>query len=173
MAKTDTFFLRETCNIDNDNSYQQVSIDLGTYVNALEKSVLRIKSVQVAFTDSTGRSNSIVANGQAKAQFQLLTQSKSDIVLPSDPSTIATGQISVANRLAAQSIGGIVSHDYDVGPTVFNSEGYLVAVDTIYLGGAASTDFAGNVYCSVTLECQVESLTTTKAMALALSQQGQ
>lgn len=175
MAKTDTFFIRETKDLGNTNTYHEKSIDLGTYVNALEKSVLRIKSVQVAYTDSTGRSNTIAADGSAVAQFQLMTRSQTDIVLPSDPATIASGRISAVNRFATPTtgrIGGYVSHDFDVGPNVFGSDGYLVAVDTVYLGGAASTDFLGDVYCSITLECQVETLTTSKAMALALSQQG-
>ena len=51
------------------------------------------------------------------------------------------------------------------------NDGYLVAVDAIYLGGAASSGFAGDVYCSVTMECTVETMNTAAAMALALSQQ--
>ena len=48
MAKTDTFFIRADLDAGNTNAYAETAIDLGTYVNALEKSVLRIKSVQVA-----------------------------------------------------------------------------------------------------------------------------
>jgi hypothetical protein len=41
----------------------------------------------------------------------------------------------------------------------------------LWLGGAASTGFAGNVYVSVILECTVAKMSSAKAMALALSQQ--
>ena len=41
----------------------------------------------------------------------------------------------------------------------------------MYLGGSASTDFAGDVYITVVIECTVETLSQSAAMALALSQQ--
>jgi len=41
MARSDSFFIRSTLNVLKDNSYQQVPIDLGAYVDALGKSVLR------------------------------------------------------------------------------------------------------------------------------------
>jgi len=69
--------------------------------------------------------------------------------------------------------GGVpsdVSQDFDNLPQLWTN-GYLVAVDQIFLGGAASTAFDGNVYCSVTMECTVETMTQAAAMALALSQQ--
>lgn len=172
MPKTDTFFIRKTLDAENDNSYQQTSIDLGSYVNALEKSVLRVKSIQVAYTDNTGRSSTISANKTGVSQFQLVTQSQTDIVLPSNSSVIASGRIAAVNTHATAEIGGIISHDLDVGPTTFGTDGYLVAVDEIFLGGSTNTSFTGDVYISVVLECQVETLTQSKAMALALSQQG-
>jgi hypothetical protein len=165
MAKTDSFFIRKTVNIDNDNSFEQQSIDLGAYVDALGKSVLRIHNIAVTFSDSTGRSNTVT--GPAAAQFQLTTQQQSDIVLPSDKAVIASG------RLTADGVGGLanyVSHDFDVLPQQWTN-GYLVGVEQIYLGGAASTAFAGNVYVSVVMECTVETMTSNSAMALALSQQ--
>eukprot|EP01045_Picozoa_sp_COSAG04_P033581 COSAG04_NODE_7006_length_1211_cov_1.136691_4_plen_60_part_01 len=56
MARSDSFFIRATLNADNTNTYQQTGIDLGAYVDALGKSVLRIHNIAVAFSDSTGRS---------------------------------------------------------------------------------------------------------------------
>ncbi|GAH24562.1 unnamed protein product, partial [marine sediment metagenome] len=44
-------------------------------------------------------------------------------------------------------------------------------VDSIFLGGAASTNWNEDVYCTVTMECTVETMTQAAAMALALSQQ--
>ena len=91
MAKSDSFFIRKTQNIDNTNTFQQGSIDLGAYVDALGKSVLRIHNIAVSFTDSGGRA--IDTAGEAAAQFQLTTQSQSDIVLASDKSVIASGML--------------------------------------------------------------------------------
>lgn len=165
MAKSDSFFIRKTVNIDNDNGPEQDSIDLGAYVDALGKSVLRIHNLAVTFSDSTGRSSTVTA--PAAAQFQLTTQSQSDIVLPSDKSVIASGRINV------DGVGGVanyVSHDFDVLPQMWTN-GYLVGVEQIYLLGAASTGFAGNVYVTVVMECTVETMTSNAAMALALSQQ--
>jgi len=52
------------------------------------------------------------------------------------------------------------------------TNGYLVAVDSIFLGGQASQQWTTDVYMSITLECTVETMSEASAMALALSQQG-
>jgi hypothetical protein len=165
MAKSDSFFIRKTVNIDNDNGFEQGTIDLGAYVDALGKSVLRIHNVAVTFSDSTGRSLNVTT--AAAAQFQLTTQTQSDIVLPSDKAVIASGRLTADG---AGALANYVSHDFDVLPQHWTN-GYLVGVEQIYLGGAASTGFAGNVYVSVVMECTVETMTSNAAMALALSQQ--
>lgn len=166
MAKSDSFFIRKTVNIDNNNSFQQGTIDLGAYVDALGKSVLRCLNLSVTFSDSTGRS--LTLTGEAAAQFQLTTQTQSDIVLPSDKAVIASGRISADG--AAGGVPTYVSQDFDVLPQHWTN-GYLIGVEQIYLGGAASIGFVENVYVSVVMECTVETLTSNAAMALALSQQ--
>ncbi|GAH00434.1 unnamed protein product [marine sediment metagenome] len=165
MARSDSFFIRATLDCNNDNSYQQESIDLGAYVDALGKSVLRIHNIAVTFSDNTGRSSTV--NNEAAAQFQLLTQSQTNIVLPSNRAVISSGKIAVDG---AGGVATYVSTDYDNLPQLWTN-GYLVAVDTIFIGGAASGGFAGDVYCSVTMECTVETMTQAAAMALSLSQQ--
>ena len=52
------------------------------------------------------------------------------------------------------------------------TDGYLVAVDTIYLGAQATDEWTGtdNLTVSVMIEAVVESLDEKSAMALALSQ---
>jgi len=165
MARSDSFFIRATLDCGNSNLFQQESIDLGAYVDALGKSVLRIHNIAVTFSDNTGRSNLI--SSEAAAQFQLTTQSQADIVLPSNRAVISSG------KLAVDGAGGVatyVSTDYDNLPQLWTN-GYLVAVDTIFLGGAASTGFAGDTYCSIVMECTVETMTQAAAMALSLSQQ--
>ena len=151
MARSDSFFIRATLDLGNTNTYQQIPIDLGAYVDALGKSVLRIHNLAVTMSDSTGRTSEVTSTGSAPfngaaAQFQLLTQSQADIVLPS------------------------VSQDFDNLPQLWTN-GYLIAVDQIFLGGSASANFDGDVYCSITMECTVETMTQAAAMALSLSQQ--
>jgi len=172
MAKSDSFFIRHTTEIENDNLYFEDPIDLGAYVDALGKSVLRIHNISVTMSDSTGRTSEVTSGGSAPfdgaaAQFQLLTQSQTDIVLPSNKAVISSG------RIVAMGAGGVpnnVSQDFDNLPQLWTN-GYLVAVSEIYLGGAASTAFDGDVYCSIVCECTVETMSQASAMALALSQQ--
>lgn len=165
MARSDSFFIRADLNVGHTATFDEVAIDLGAYVDALGKSVLRIHNIAVTFSDSTGTSSLI--NAPAAAQFQLTTQSQADTVLPSNRSIISSG------KLTADGAGGVasyVSHDFDNLPQLWTN-GYLVAVDQIFLGGEASAGFLGNVYCSITMECTVETMTQAAAMALALSQQ--
>ena len=172
MAKSDSFFIRATTNIGNTATYAEEAIDLGAYVDALGKSVLRIHNIAVTMSDSGGTTSEVTSTGSAPfngaaAQFQLVTQTQADTVLPSNKAVISSG------RLVASGNGGgpsSVFEAFDNLPQLWTN-GYLVAVDTIYLGGEASANFDGSVYCSITMECTVESMTQASAMALALSQQ--
>jgi hypothetical protein len=164
MAK-DSFFIRKTLNIGNTATFAETAIDLGAYVDALGKSILRVHNIAASFSDNAGTSNTVTS--AAAAQFQLTTQSQSDTVLPSDKSVISTGRIHVDG---AGALPTYVSQDFDVLPQMWNN-GYLVGVEQIYLGGEASAGFAGNVYVTVVLECTVETMSQSAAMALALSQQ--
>jgi hypothetical protein len=170
MAKSDSFFIRKTIDAENTNTFQQGSIDLGAYVDALGKSVLRVHNVQVTYSDNAGRSNTINGGASAVAQWQLTTQSHTDIVRDDDKSVISSGRCHFDNRIGTPELAGTVSdanginlHDW--------TNGYLVGVEQIYLGGSASTGFVGDVYITVVMECTVETLTQSAAMALALSQQ--
>lgn len=170
MAKSDSFFIRKTIDAENLNTFQQGAIDLGAYVDALGKSVLRIHNVQVTYSDNNGRSNTILGGEAAVAQWQLTTQSQSDIVRDDDKSVISSGRCHYDNRQGAPALAGTVSDQNGVNLHDWTN-GYLVGVEQIYLGGSASTGFAGDVYITVVMECTVETLTQSAAMALALSQQ--
>ena len=170
VRKSDSFFIRQTTNIGQTNVFAQVPIDLGAYVDALGKSVLRIHNIAVSFTDSNGTGLMVTADDAAAAQYQLTTQSQVQTVLSSNRAVISSGKLYGVNVTAATDFPQ-VSHDMDVLPQMWTN-GYLVAVDTIYLGGQASTAWDGDVYCSITLECTVETMSEASAMALALSQQG-
>ena len=170
MAKTDNFFIRTTLNLGNLNVFQEKSIDCGAFVDALGKSVMRIHSLSVAYTDETGRSVLVLGNEAAVAVFQLTTQTQTDIVLPSNKSVIASGRVNAFNDQASVKLPSWTGHDLDVGPDNWE-KGYLVGVEQIYLGGAADPGWQTDLHCTVVLECSVETLNEKAAMALALSQQ--
>jgi hypothetical protein len=164
MAK-DSFFIRKTVNIENTATFQEEAIDMGAYVDALSSSIVRIHNIAASFSDATGTSN--IVTTPAAAQFQLTTQSQADTVLPSDRSVVASGRIHVDGNGALPTY---VSQDFDMLPQMWNN-GYLIGVESLYLGGEASAGFAGNVYVTIVLECTVEKMSQSAAMALALSQQ--
>lgn len=169
MSKSDSFFIRATQDIGNDNNFYQTEIDLGAYVDALGKSVLRIHNIQVTYSDNLGRSSTLTAIGGTVAQWQLTTQSQSNIVLASNKSLISSGRVHM-NATVAPGLAATVTDSNDINLHEWTN-GYLVGVDTLYFGGSASANFAGDVYCSIVMECTVETMTQAGAMALALSQQ--
>ena len=173
MAKTDSFFIRQklTCNSTN---FVQETIDLGAFVDALGKSVLKIHSVSVQWKDSTATNQAIgltAAPGTALMSWQLTTQSQSAILYADDKSVVSSGALELYNATA---VGGVTSgsdDNIDLQPQMWKN-GYIVAVDAMYLGAQQSVEpSTGNLDCTVVLECTVETMTKEAAMALALSQQ--
>tara|TARA_R110001583_G_scaffold123824_1_gene275228 strand:- start:517 stop:1047 length:531 start_codon:yes stop_codon:yes gene_type:complete len=171
MARsTDSFFIRTTKDLGNTNTFHEKAIDLGAYVDALGKSVLRIHNIQVTYSDANGASSTIDANEVGVAQWQLTTQSFGSLQLSSNRSVVSDGRIHMFNdqgspKLASNvsDVNGINLHEW--------TNGYLIAVEQLYFGGSATTTFVGDVYCSIVMECTVETMTQSAAMALALSQQ--
>ena len=98
--------------------------------------------------------------------YQLTTQSQSAMLNATDRSLISSGRLVVGTAAAGNTS---VSDMPDLSPEMFRN-GYLVAVEQIYIG----TDSAAQAVVdqvSVVLECTVETLSQSAAMALALSQQ--
>jgi len=172
MAKSDSFFIRHSIQPDNSGTFVQDSIDLGAYVDALGKSVLRIHNIAVTFSDSSGNAAQVTAAADSAAiQFQLTTQSQSDTVTAANRAVVATGIVYAQNSFGASEFP-LLSHDMDNLPQLWTN-GFLIAVDTLYLGGEASTGWeaADDMTISIVMECTVETMSTAAAMALALSQQ--
>lgn len=165
MAKTDTFFIRAGATFDSAN-FVQTDIDLGAFVDALGKSVLRIYSISVQWA-ATSAQVTPSANTDYAALFQLTTQSQTDIIGADDKSVISTGKLSVTGGANSECV--MLNDSVDVSPQQWD-KGYLVGVESIYLGVDQNADF-GLDRCNIVLECQVESLSEKAAMALALSQQ--
>jgi hypothetical protein len=164
MARsTDSFFIRATTLTDGV-TYNQSAIDLGSYVDALGKSVLRIHNISVQYGTPIG-AYAGAPNSSTQSCFQLTTQSQTAMVDISNRSVIASGALAIATG-ATEVV--MLNDGLDVAPQDW-SEGYLVAVEQLYLGVDQTFDHVTQV--SIVLECTVETMTQAAAMALALSQQ--
>ena len=176
MAKSESFFIRATVTPDDSATFVQTSIDLSSYVSALNKSILKIKSIEGEFCQGP---NGAIPNGapfldfgtSAQAVWQLTTQDNSGLVSLDDRTTIAKGMIWCHNQDGVSAVPSNVYNDSHL-PQHY-SDGFLVAVEEIYLGAFGGSNWAAtsNLTFNIVLECEVMTLTQSAAMALALSQQ--
>ena len=165
MSKSDSFFIRASTDF-NGTTYAQSGVDLGAYVDALGKSVLRIHNIAVQWGSPLETGGWDTTTNSQSCAFQLTTQSQADMVLATNKSVIATGRVVGAG--AAGSTNFITEH-LDIAPQHWTN-GYLVGVEQIYLGVDQSFSSTFD-QCTIVLECTVETLSQSAAMALALSQQ--
>ena len=167
MAKSDSFYIRAKTSY-NGLTFEQTSIDLGAYVDALGKSVLRIHNITVQYGTPTDAIAPVVNQSIVNA-FQLTTQSQTGMVDVTDKSLIASGKLSGIQGDATAT--PYFTDTLDMAPQDWTN-GYLVGVEQIYLGADSSN--AANLgigQVGIVLECTVETLSQSAAMALALSQQ--
>lgn len=170
MAKSDSFFIRAKLSGLTGGVFDQTAIDLGAYVDALGKSVLRIHRVSTQYIFGAFSAPTVtVPNGEARANWQLTTQSQGALVDATDKSVISTGNFQSVNATGVGNHYSFSTQDVDINPEDWTN-GYLVGVEQIYLGGQAG-NFELNTDIVVVLECTVETLSSSAAMALALSQQ--
>jgi len=165
MARSDSFFIRATVDTDG-TTFNETSIDLGSFVDALGKTVLRIHNSSVSY-QSAGTVPTTPTANTAVCGFQLTTQSQGGLVGPVNRSTISSGALLIAGDAGA--LTTMVSESLDIAPQEW-SGGYLIAVESIFLG--VDQSIAALVdEVSIVLECTVETMTASASMALALSQQ--
>ena len=176
MARSDSFFIRADVALTG-TTYTTTSIDLGSYVDALGKSVLRIHNIQSSLTQGTagndpGMAPTMAGDQAGSASWQLTTQDQTSLVLPSNRAVISSGAIWCGNRDSAVNAPA-QAFEGDMLPQEWTN-GYLVAVESLQLGARRTDDWtaADIPTYSIVMECTVETLTQAAAMALALSQQG-
>lgn len=172
MAKTDSFFIRQSVTLTGA-TYVEETLDLGAYVDALGKSVLRIHNIAVQYSDTNGGTPDVASQVNAAADFQLSTQTQSDMVIAGDNKAIvSSGRIVAYNAdTTGTAVPTQVYQDLDIAPQEWNN-GYLIGVEQMYLGGRRTAGGWGeNVVVSLIMECTSETLTKEAALALALSQQ--
>lgn len=168
MAKSDSFFIRAKIDT-NGTTFAQESIDLGAYVDALGKSVLRIHNIQVKY--GGGVMAPTLGSGEVQfCGFQVTTQSQTGMVTLEDKSLIASGNLIISNTGAGPTGVTLINDNLDIGPQHW-TKGYLVGVEQIYLGTDSSAIGGEVEEISIVMECTVETLSQNAAMALALSQQ--
>lgn len=165
MGKTDAFFIRAGVTTDT-TTYVKSEIDLGSFVNlgVSKSTLLRIHNVSVQILDANLPSAPILDAADFKISWQLTTQDQTAIIEATDKSLVSSGSIQGKTGL-------YYNQDFDVGPQDW-AKGYLIAVDSMFLGGDLSTTLdSGDVTISIVLECTLENATQASSTALALSQQ--
>lgn len=182
MAKSDSFFIRERVRTTADDAWATEEIALGAFVDALGKTVLRIKNIAVQFKDVGTNGPPIPSNvatgGTAYLRYVLTTQpldSTTVIIDLAEKSLIASGTLQFVTGGgppgAANNTAMSITQVSDVAPQHW-SDGYLVGVETIYLSIFQNASMgADENSASIILECVSETMTSKSAMALALSQQ--
>lgn len=165
MAKSDSFFIRAST-ATNGTTYAQSSIDLGAYVDALGKSVLRIHNIAVQYGAPLEIPATLTPNEDGSVCFQLTTQSQSSMITAVNKSLISSGQLTYASD--ANAILSLMQETQDIAPQDWKN-GYLIGVEQIYLGVDQGADRLSEI--NIVMECTVETLSQSAAMALALSQQ--
>ena len=173
MAKSDSFFIRAQVDTANDGStYNQTEIDLGSFVNlgVSKSTLLRVHNIAVSYLDAASASNAINETAtNSKVSWQLCTQSQTNIVYPgADKSVVSSGGLDI---FADGTRTIFVGEAPDVNPQNW-SKGYLVGVDSMFLGSRESNALdSGPLTIGVVMECTLETATQASATALALSQQ--
>jgi len=173
MARSDSFFIRAKLSALTGGSggFDTETIDLGSFVDALGKTVLRIHNVSVQYTYGANLTPSLTAaTSEGLTSWQITTQNQTAMVDADDRTLISSGALVATNASVIANTFTFVSQDIDVSPQQWTN-GYLIAVESIQLAGQSSSGFQNDCDLSVVLECTVETMTASASMALALSQQ--
>ena len=173
MAKSDSFFIRAKV-VVSGVTYNKTEIDLGSFVNlgVSKSTLLRIHNVQAQYLDDTDTGSMIYYDGGIPGgtiRWQLTTQDQSALVSADDKSFISGGAYTQASTT-----GVLVQSPSETADMNLHEwkNGYLVGVDSIFLGGDSSATWdTADVRISVVLECTLETATQASSTALALSQQ--
>jgi len=171
MATKAPFIIRGKVEHPVAAGFAEDTLDLGAFVDALGKSVLRIHSIQVAHqeNDRPEKGPVAAANGVTlNLGYQLTTQSQTDMIQTSDKSVIASGNV-VTSKDSGSAIVQMITDTNNLNPTSFQV-GYLIATETLYLSSKTDNIVDDIFTTNVILECSVEKLDERAAMSLALSQ---
>ena len=173
MAKSDSFFIRAKVTVSGV-TFNQTEIDLGSFVNlGISKStLLRLHNIEAMYTDNSDKASMIYYDGGIPGgllSWQLTTQSYGNMIDSSYKSFVAGGAYSQASTTDVLVQNAVETANTN--PKEWTN-GYLVAVDSIFLGADSSATWdSGDVDITVVMECTLENATQASSTALALSQQ--
>jgi len=165
----ESFFIRAQAT-SNGLTFAQTTISLGSYVDVLGNAILKIHGVYPAWRNAgndfpydAGLNDADMAAG-----WQLTTQSQTGLVSLTDKSVICSGGIQQTFSTKPVLIMSSTWED----PSVEKfTNGYLVATENCFLGVDKNTGSGDDFDLDVIIECSVVKMNSSKAMALALSQQ--
>lgn len=172
MAKN-TFLIRTSVTLSHTGeAFNETEIDLGSYTNlgSSKPEVLRIHTAHWFIQDSVGKMPTMGGNKAGTVCWQLLTTSAGGAFKQiTDDSFLMGGQAGVRNGDSADNppsnsfSESLMPQDYE--------GGLVVAVPSIFLGGAVGDEFTEDVNLGLILECTTEAMSKANAVALAISQQ--
>ena len=142
-------------------------------MDPLQKSIMKLHNIEWRVDDASepARTIDLAANTAVRITYQLTTQSQTAIVDLADKAVIASGSMFISNNTGTANVLSFISDDHDVGPQDWRN-GYLVGVETLYLGvDQSAIPASGDTTISFVAECTMETLTQSAAVSLALSQQ--
>lgn len=172
MAK-DSFFLRASVSGDaSGGTYQQTEIDLGSYTNlgSSKPEVLRIHRIHFGYrNDSNQDMPSMGGDTGGSLIWQLCTQTQTDLVGLTDDSYVSGGAGAYRNPDSSGLPPTQVQEAFIL-PQDFTN-GYVVAVPSLFLGVTQSTAWTENCDVEIIIEATTEAMTKANAVALAISQQ--
>jgi hypothetical protein len=173
MAKSDSFFIRaKVTQPAGETSIKTTEIDLGSYVNlgVSKSTVMRIHNIEWQIADASDPMSGPSKSGAiTNIGAQVCTQLQTNLVGLDNKSLAASWRYQVARTSTAGNL--FISDTPDVGPQDWTN-GYLIAVDTLYLQlKSDNTVDAGEYDVSIVMECTLEAATQANSVALALSQQ--
>ena len=174
MAKGEPFYIRAKVQT-NGTTFAQQEIDLGSFVNlgVSKSTLLRVHRIDHQWRDSVDPGQAAfdqAANAQACYVWQLTTQSQTALVTMDDKSVVASGSLICGNSTSTAGDLDLLTDVTDVSPQDFRN-GYLVGVDSMFLGVDCSIAPSNAIDCCIVMECTLETATQASATALALSQQ--
>ena len=160
-AKTGTFYLRETINVDA--SPQQEEMDLTVYVDPVNSQGLLIRAVDFIWYDSaTWLPLDPAADWQGA--IQLHDSALGGLADLENEHQVASGSITAV-------LGSGVFSDQDFFPDrlgMTKGEGRIVVNDTLEIATDGSASVPANCVCTIVLEVQVVKLTKEDYISLAL-----
>lgn len=165
----ESFFLRAQVT-STGVTFNQTTIGLGSFVDVLGQAILRVHGIYPALRNA---SNNLpysmgLNDAEGSVTWQLTTQSQTDIQGLTDKSVIASG--GAIQSFSSKPVMIMSTLQEDVNVQNFEN-GYLVATEDIYLGIDRSTGTGDECDLDVIIECSVVKMSTSRALALALSQQ--